>query len=60
MIRTLLVAGVAVVIAVGVLVAFDFVDLTPQAEQSLEGARETVGDALQDAGEALQNGADSN
>ncbi|GGK18699.1 hypothetical protein [Salinarimonas ramus] len=56
MIRSLLVLAVAVVVVVGILVSFDFVSLSPQAEQSLEGARNSVGQALEGAGEALQDG----
>ncbi|SIS60069.1 hypothetical protein SAMN05421759_101688 [Roseivivax lentus] len=45
---------VAVVVVIAVLIFFGFIDLSPEGEAAIENTQENVGEAVEDAGEAIQ------
>ncbi|SPJ25363.1 hypothetical protein [Palleronia abyssalis] len=52
--RTLVLLILAVTVIVAILIATGFLDLSPEGEAAIEDARENVGGAIEEAGEAVQ------
>ena len=53
--RNLLLLIIAVVIVIAILIYSGFLNLSPEGEAAMDNARDSVGQAVEKAGETLQN-----
>ncbi|ETW13887.1 hypothetical protein ATO8_03316 [Roseivivax marinus] len=56
--RTLLGLVILIVAVIAVLIFFGFLQLSPEGEQAIDGAQDSVGEALENTGEAIQDGSE--
>lgn len=50
---------VLVVIVIAILIFFGFIELSPEGEAALEGASDSVGEAVENTGQAIKDAGDS-